>query len=589
MKTFCLLVGCIFFIFSTISIWFANTLPREDLRMELLLATWAIDTSGLSRPVNQIGTWPQYKIDPTYNMPFAQFGWSGGIMAITGWNGSNIDDFTLSMWVKVKPQDLPPSTGMYLPSTFVANYGYVWSATTQYLATIFSSHLSQTVDALSVRLRKDFQCALGGVKQAWASYLDSINNPTILINCTKLSDGKWHFILARRQNRTLTFQIDNDTVYTGSNTMAIGRSFSIGYYPLPAQTGSLVYQMWQNWQLTNAYSSFTGGISKLRFYSRALSLIELAQLRDENILTQSDLLAAGTILFSLESYVSPMLQLTLSGVPIGLSNTGLIYQFAVNNGTYQDISSGSITAIPTMTKTLSYRIRLNLSWYPEGNTSVLIRTKSGSQTTLIGTVKFIKMDQSYGIIVNEPSVSPSISKALSASLVWSGVLTMSITRWNTCDATLMFEVYSDMVFTSKSDNFNRVCYRAEYPNIGKILYKLSNPIQGITWPSNAISGSKIFDDYLLWTKSSYARSNDSAHTILDLLAVNATATNGTINGISVMDINGDWLVDFLYSRSDPVRRAIIVNNGNYVFKIVYRCAIDSGPVIYYGDCADPTR
>ena len=63
------------------------------------------------------------------------------------------------------------------------------------------------------------------------------------------------------------------------------------------------------------------------------------------------------------------------------------------------------------------------------------------------------------------------------------------------------------------------------------------------------------------------------------------------------DINGDGLVDFLYSRNDPVRRAIVVNNGNYTFRTVYRCAIDplkdaNGVIVshtYYGDCADTTR
>lgn len=57
------------------------------------------------------------------------------------------------------------------------------------------------------------------------------------------------------------------------------------------------------------------------------------------------------------------------------------------------------------------------------------------------------------------------------------------------------------------------------------------------------------------------------------------------------DINGDGLVDFLYSRSDSIRRAIIINNGNYTFKTVYKCAVDafSTGSTYYGDCADTTR
>jgi hypothetical protein len=70
------------------------------------------------------------------------------------------------------------------------------------------------------------------------------------------------------------------------------------------------------------------------------------------------------------------------------------------------------------------------------------------------------------------------------------------------------------------------------------------------------------------------------------------------------DINGDGLVDFLYSRNDPIRRAIIINNGNYTFKTVYKCVfdpvgsyysptagrwIDVTVTSYYGDCADTTR
>ena len=123
--------------------------------------------------------------------------------------------------------------------------------------------------------------------------------------------------------------------------------------------------------------------------------------------------------------------------------------------------------------------------------------------------------------------------------------------------------------------------------MNKTIFKLSEPIQGINSTSNTTLTSKVFDDYVYWTRSLYPRFNDSASLVLDLLSVSGTGANGTINGVTMTDINGDGLVDFLFSRSDPVRRAIIVNSGNYSFKIAYKCAIDG--TAYYGDCADLYR
>lgn len=65
------------------------------------------------------------------------------------------------------------------------------------------------------------------------------------------------------------------------------------------------------------------------------------------------------------------------------------------------------------------------------------------------------------------------------------------------------------------------------------------------------------------------------------------------------DINGDGLVDFLYSSNGTADvngnknnyRSIIVNNGNYTFKSVYKCVNTTSTTTstYYGDCADTTR
>ena len=154
---------------------------------------------------------------------------------------------------------------------------------------------------------------------------------------------------------------------------------------------------------------------------------------------------------------------------------------------------------------------------------------------------------------------------------------MYITTSTACDASVTaFEPYSDLTFTNKLDNGKRVCYKAVYTSTNKTIYKLSSLIQGIQSSTEMTTSinTKLFDTYLIWTKSGYPKITDTATLILDLLAVSATSSNGTINGVTMTDINGDGLVDFLYSRSDPVRRAIIVNNGNYTFRVTYKCAID---------------
>ncbi len=584
-------------------LWFfqnvlAASIPTTDLRLELLLTTWALDTSGINRIVTATGWAPQYKVDATTGVPFAQFGGSWGLTAITWWNWTNLDDFTISFWVKVRPQDFPGSGSTYFFNPYVAPYGYVSSSTGYYLPTILSSHTSPTVNAFSIRLRKDYQCALWGVKNwtwTWALYYhDSINNPGLWINCSKLNDSKWHIMVAKRYNRTLTLQIDSDTIYTGSggnNDMYVGRIFSLGYFPLRADSWALIYQMWENPNITNSTSYFSWGLTKFRFYSRALTALEISALQDENIISQSELTGTWNISVALDSYNSPNLQLTLSWIPLSLSKNKVTYQFSTNSWTYVDVLSWSIIDTSTSTWSYKYRLVLNMSIYPDGITNVALRTKSGATFTTLGTVKFTKLDLPYWIIITEPPTSLSISKTQTAALIWTwGVLTMSITRWNICDATLIFDNYADMVFTSKSDNFTRICYKGHYAWIGKTIYQLSNPIQGITWPSNSLNWSRIFDDYLNWTKSAYAKINDTASTVLDLLAVSASASNGTVNGVTMVDINGDWLVDFLYSRNDPIRKSIIANNGNFTFRTVYKCATDTwATTMYYGDCADSTR
>jgi hypothetical protein len=191
------------------------------------------------------------------------------------------------------------------------------------------------------------------------------------------------------------------------------------------------------------------------------------------------------------------------------------------------------------------------------------------------------------------------------------------TRWTVCDATITtWEDYSDLTFATKADNGVRVCYKSVNPATNKTVYKLSPTIQGIqSTEDQKEKWFGLFRNYTLWTKSTFPKNDDSTAMILELLNTAKQRSDSynyawqlqwyslsSGNSITMTDINGDGLVDFLYSNSDPIRRAILVNNGNYTFKTVYKCAIDAelgynvwwqyGPTgnsIYFGDCADPTR
>jgi hypothetical protein len=68
------------FFFIPILLGYSHTfaeIPRDELRLELLLATGSQDTSGNNRLVTATGVAPSYQIDPVYGIPYAQFSGSG--------------------------------------------------------------------------------------------------------------------------------------------------------------------------------------------------------------------------------------------------------------------------------------------------------------------------------------------------------------------------------------------------------------------------------------------------------------------------------------------------------------------------------
>jgi hypothetical protein len=77
-----------------------------------------------------------------------------------------------------------------------------------------------------------------------------------------------------------------------------------------------------------------------------------------------------------------------------------------------------------------------------------------------------------------------------------------------------------------------------------------------------------------------------------MLATSKTNVDDTDGGISsqFIDLNGDGLADFIHLMAPSTTgngypsTAVMKNNGNNTFDLVYKCYVDVGPV-YRGDCA----
>lgn len=150
-------------------------------------------------------------------------------------------------------------------------------------------------------------------------------------------------------------------------------------------------------------------------------------------------------------------------------------QFSCDNSTYStfeaystsknyNIISGSGCTTSDETKTVYVRFSDNA-----GNVSLPVNDS-------------IIYDASAPVItINNPGSATEASKTITAtgSDANASVLSQSITTGIICNGTLTFSAYSDLTFTSTSDNGKKVCYRA-VDVLGNTSYSLSDPISGIS-------------------------------------------------------------------------------------------------------------
>jgi len=431
-------------------------------------------------------------------------------------------------------------------------------------------------------------------------------------NCSKLIDNRWHNVILLKRVGTLSFFIDGREEFKINWAFDLGREITLGYsdhFSESAFSGSN-YSAEQINVIRWLHSSQVS-IASFRAYSRALNFGEVESLSEEHKYAQSELIWAWNIGIAIEQYTSPNLSIRLSNIVPNLSNNDVDYEYSTDGDTFYTITDLSDTSSWAL---LSYRASINMANIPDGRINITLRIRSWETFQNIGTIVFNKYDTPIEIIINHPDSTISTSKNISASTNTGNTLHMHITRWDKCDGSITkWEEYSDLTFAWKNDNWVRVCYRSSNQGTNKIIYRLSAIIQGIqSNEEQADSWYSLFKDYTLWQRSMFAKPNDSTAMVLELLNTSRQKTEtfvhnslssyslSTSNSITMTDINGDWLVDFLYHQSDPIRRAILINNGNFSFRVIYKCAIDQVRLWtstinytwvnhYFWDCADTTR
>lgn len=614
--TLLLSLSCLFIC----SVSAAGTIPRDGLRLELLLATGAQDTSGNNRLVTSTGIAPSYQVDSVYGMPHARFAGSGWLRINTTWSAGVSDDFAISMWIKIPDSNLVNNQSNNLINLnwwYYNAYGQGINQAYFDKPMVLFSTKSSWNDASNLRfaISKEGKCSINTAWgnlywqnfHYWTSYNTDIfwlMSPTF--DCANLKDGKWHHIVLNRKATTLTTYIDGNSVWSAVSNVQLSRTLNIWSFGFYINTGS--YQLYPENTVNQIYAShfLQGWIAWFRMYSRFISESDIEALGDEFRYTQSDLAWIGNITLTMDKYQKPTLSIQTKNIPLNLSKDSVVYEYSVDAKTFSPVQL--IEDISSNTWSLSYKISTDMSNVPDGKITVTYRIRSWSEFQNIGTVTFTKLDSVMTITINQPNSDISQSKTITATTDSWAKLYMSQTKMTTCDGSITtWEDYSDLTFTSKNDNGTRICYKAVSSINTKIVYKLSTAIQWIqTMDEQKSTSSLLFSNYLLWNKSNYQKPEDSTFLVLDLLWVTAGQSQWTINGITMTDINGDGLVDFLYSRNDPIRRAILVNNGNYTFRVTYKCAVDSTWLYwwpnanwvwwlnqptstYYWDCADPTR
>lgn len=442
-------------------------------------------------------------------------------------------------------------------------YEYVYADTFQML---FSWNVGNQSDKLTLILDKNYQCEL----------------PYGSFNCEVLKDEQKHTFLIQKNGDQNTIYIDGNLVFEQAS--ALGQLWDDYILKKSWANISQYYkycpgyrQAWKKICYDN--HNFVWEIENVTFYP---SLLKQAQRNRIFIL-------AGWGEVSDTSLKTTILSTTSSGVIVEIKNiTGLHtkevsnYEYSFDGENYTTFLDEDIQVVWDWNT--SYILNFENISEDLGDTFTLyLRNISDSKTYNFAQLAISRDIENSNITINNPNTSSASSKTITAS--FEGELSMAITNSDFCHAGLSFETYTPLTFTSTSDNGTFVCYKWVL-NSGKQFYSSSSEILGITVEAEVSSSdSKVFEDYKTWRYSKEIKPNDGTYMMLSLVGQGITydykgRKSRSAGSAQMIDVNGDGLVDMLYNLDG--KQAILINNGDYTFQVVYKCVSDNG---YYGSCA----
>ena len=430
-------------------------------------------------------------------------------------------------------------------------------------------------------------------------YLALDNNYTCFLpywnfDCSILKDEKNHKVIIKKDGLNNLVYLDSILVLNVSDArweywaqLSLKNSFNITNSVYPTAKRPYYFCNWYllvNWSyICDSKSEFLWNIDYLTLNNFNTDILQFSKIIDDeterNILLSTKSLSYNNIKLTIQNFVNDLLTINVTWLDDNTSIEKINYSYSFDGINYINIDKNNIESNTNS----GFLYTINTTDLPYWDIQLFLNIKDWALSKNIWQINSRKENSWLDISIIMPDSLASDSKYISASFDWD--LYMSIVKtWNICNQTLIFENYTPLTFTSEYNNWYKVCYKWIDNNTNQIVYKLSNEINWIK-SKELFLWNTIFDDYKKWSYSKFPKENDTTFIALWLIWISSSYWDKTwkswINWWSQLaDINWDWLIDILYNLDN--RKAILVNNWDFTFDIVYKCVVDNW---YYGTCS----
>ena len=453
------------------------------------------------------------------------------------------------------------------------------------IQTLFSTNASNQKDTLNLTLSKEYTCG----------------TPLGSFDCSALRDGQTHQFLIRNDGQNIKIYLDGELKFERTwVSLQAGSQLTLQNSPVWVDRKNY-YQnyMWESYSCYNGFlqngywvcqnkSRFSWTISNFTTYDVALPELQMNEILWTSSTSSNSMESIiMNLRANIEKYDNNNLSVRISGITPEAKKEQVAYYYSYDKKKFQQIATGSLLE----DWDTAYNTTFDVSdiWYCDKNLYLYVQD---TKETFFAKLNFEREKLTFDITIEQPNSSLESSKTLRATYP-DGELLMSVTHGEVCNESMTFEPYSDLTFTSPSDNGKRICYKGIDTETRKEFYQISAPIRGIESQAEE-TWSDIFDGFMWWSYSEDIKSNDTTYLMLGMFSID----NRYKKGSAFIDINGDGLVDVLYrDNNSPYgtslqKRVIMINKGNYTFSIPYKCVqviSDSKNQIkkwFYGNCAD---